>query len=86
MKLYRLYTENKNLESLKAMFDDFTMDFTFYVADGYYLGIPESSVIFEVISRMDLRENFRYMARQIKTMNKQKSVLLTVQDIEAEFV
>ncbi len=89
MKLYRIYTENKNkaeiIDILKVL-DGFTI----LEATGYWLGsqpyfLVEASLVIERLGYDD-KELINRIAEEIKSLNQQESVIVTCQDVEAEFV
>ena len=82
---YRLYTENKNLETVllpifKKCFDCFTL----VKASGYWQGINEGSIIFEVISEDSAANDKRLqeISARICRENKQECCLITKQAVE----
>ncbi len=72
--MYRILTEAKNVDQLKAMLTGLGLDFTLYRARGSWHGQEEDSLAieFDNISQ-NLAES---TARIIKSMNKQDAVLL----------
>jgi hypothetical protein len=72
--MYRILTEEKNVEQVKATLTGLGLDFTLYRARGTWNGREENSLAIELdnISR-NLAES---TARTIKSMNKQEAVLL----------
>jgi hypothetical protein len=72
--MYRILTEEKNVEEVKATLTGLGLDFTLYRARGSWHGQEENSLAIELdnISR-NLAES---TARTIKSMNEQKAVLL----------
>ena len=72
--MYRILTEEKNVEQVKAALTRIGLDFTLYRARGSWHGKEENSLAIELddISR-SLAES---AARTIKTMNEQEAILL----------
>ena len=72
--MYRILTEEKNVEQVKATLTSLGLDFTLYRARGSWHGQEENSLAIELenISR-NLAES---TARTIKSMNEQEAVLL----------
>lgn len=72
--MFRILTEEKNVEQLKATLNGLGLDFTLYRARGSWRGQEENSLAIELdnITR-SLAES---TARTIKSMNEQEAVLL----------
>jgi acetolactate synthase regulatory subunit len=72
--IYRIYTEDKNrtriLRLASAHFDSFTVQ----PIDGYYQGKRERSIVVEIATASP--RQIEELARQIRRMNGQKSVLI----------
>lgn len=89
MKLYRLYTENKNVEGIKEIINAYFSGYTLIEGVGIWNGISEKSLIVEVVNftgKSNLEAEFKLIAGAIKKLNCQDAVLLTVQEIESKFV
>jgi hypothetical protein len=73
-KIYRIYTEEKNkkaiVEQVARQFESFTLQPTL----GYYRGKAEKSIVIEIIGAKKGEVN--RLAKRIRTMNGQKSVLV----------
>jgi hypothetical protein len=87
MVLYRLYTEDiKGTENLVSWgFEGFTL----IKAQGYWKGKVENSLVIEILVDTQNDEadaKVFALADRIKACNKQESVLVTAQIIEAKFV
>lgn len=91
--VYRIYTENKNIqeiiESAKVQFDGATI----YHSIGVYNKIRENGVIIEIIGSNSGRwlEDLLYpevvrFADWIKRLNSQQSVLITRHEVEVETI
>ncbi|HEY5214951.1 MAG TPA: hypothetical protein VIJ38_18220 [Acidobacteriaceae bacterium] len=72
--MYRILTEEKNVEEVKAMLHGLGLDFTLYRARGSWHGQEENSLAIELdnISRRRAED----AARIIKSMNDQDAILL----------
>jgi hypothetical protein len=72
--VYRIYTEDKNkrgiLRLASAQFESFTVQPT----DGYYRGRREQSIVLEIVGARP--RQIEQLAKQIRHMNGQKSVLI----------
>jgi uncharacterized membrane-anchored protein YitT (DUF2179 family) len=68
MKLYRIYTERKNIKGVKNILDGLFNGYTLIKADGRWKGTDEASLIIEVVSA----ECFSVMSavHQIKSLPK----------------
>lgn len=82
--MYRIVTENKNVEGIKAALVGFDLDFTLFRGTGSWRGKEEESVAVE-LDRIS-RETAEMVARTIKTMNDQEAVLLQEFPIKTELV
>jgi type II secretory pathway component PulC len=72
--MYRILTEEKNVEQVKATLTGLGLDFTLFNAQGCWRGQRENSLAIELdnisLSRAE------DAARIIKSMNKQEAILL----------
>lgn len=72
--IFRIYTEEKNKRDIVRLagkaFDNFTLQPTL----GYYKGRPEKSIVIEIVGAREAA--VRELARRIRKMNGQKSVLI----------
>ncbi len=85
-RLYRIYTEKtEHLPEVIACIDKYLDGYTVIRAAGVWKGQSEKSLIIETISDQPY-ELFKELAQDIKRINHQASVLLTVQPVDAEFV
>jgi len=85
MKLYRIYTENKNLEGIKMILNRAFESYTLLEGIGVWKGTEENSLIIEVLSAIP-PAYFKIVAEDIKELNKQEAALLTVQETELKLV
>jgi hypothetical protein len=72
--MYRIVTEEKNVEGIKAALAAFDLDFTLFRGIGSWRGKEERSVAVE-LDRVS-RETVEDVARRIKAMNDQEAILL----------
>lgn len=94
MKLYRIYTEDKNRAAIKAACDVALPGYTIISAIGLWHGVEESSLIIEYIDfgdlllghQRDIQEVIDTLALDIKAVNNQEAVLVTVQDVQARML
>ena len=85
MKLYRIYTENKNLDGIKDILNRNFKAYTIFFGVGVWEGIEEKNLTIEIIG-----ENFdiavEVTAGTIKIFNNQQAVLLAVSEIESKLI
>lgn len=74
--IYKLYTEDKNVNKTKALIARFFNGFTLVNAIGYYKKTREKALIIEIISNTEIDKKIKSLANKIKALNKQKSILL----------
>jgi len=85
MKVYRLYTERKNLKWVCGMVSEYFGGFTVYKALGYWQGKPEKSVVVEIItSEVAAAYKIKQIVLKIKGYNDQDAVLVTETEINVE--
>ncbi len=72
--MFRILTEDKNVEGIKAVLIGFDLDFTLFRGVGTWHGKEESSLAVE-LDRIS-RETAENVARRIKAINDQEAVLL----------
>ena len=82
MKLYRIYTEdNDNLSMLTSQYFE---GFTTYNTVGYWKGIKENSVVIEFVTNDEYK--VKRLVGKIKVENKQETMLVIAQEVEAQFI
>jgi len=90
MKRFKIYTENKNTRKLIELVKSELEAATVYFATGIWQGATEESMIIEYITgEVDaeiMRQRLRKLMEKIKIMNKQECVMLTVENVQVEFV
>jgi len=87
MKTYRIYTEDKNRESVIALTAKKFDSFTVYDAKGYWKGEKEDSLVIEIIDEdSDIRYRVNTLAYEIRILNKQDTVLIQIFDCNVESV
>ena len=72
--MFRILTEEKNVDQIKAILIGLGLDFTLFTGRGSWKGQEENSVAVELDNIP--RERAEHVARTIKCMNGQESVLL----------
>ncbi|MGD0905489.1 MAG: hypothetical protein ABR924_21550 [Terracidiphilus sp.] len=72
--MFRILTEEKNVDQIKATLIGLGLDFTLFTGRGSWKGQEENSVAVELDNIP--RERAEHVARTIKCMNSQESVLL----------
>jgi hypothetical protein len=85
MKLHRIYTENKNLEGIKKILNRAFESYTLLECVGIWKGTEEKSLIIEVLTRIN-PAYFELVADDIKDLNQQQAVLVTVSEIESSLI
>jgi hypothetical protein len=92
MKLYRIYTEDKNRADIEELAGNFLPSCTIYQAIGLWQGSKEHSLIIEYIDTLEMarpemaKENVHSLAVIIKKHNKQQAVLVTEQEITGQLI
>lgn len=82
-KLFRIYTEDFNREDIERIILNRVDSYTIIPAIGYWQDTKEESLIIEIIDSNECcLPIVKAIARDIKTSNKQQSVLITISDIE----
>jgi hypothetical protein len=72
--MYRILTEEKNVDQIKAALNGLGLDFTLFNAQGSWKGMEENSLAIELDNIP--RRRAENAARIIKSMNNQEAVLL----------
>jgi hypothetical protein len=72
--IYRIYTEEKNKRAIVRLAGEQFESFTLQPTLGYYQGKPEKSIVIEIVGAS--QRAVEQLARRIRKMNGQKSVLL----------
>jgi len=90
MKRFKIYTENKNTRELIELVKSELEAATIYFATGIWQGSTEESMVIEYItSEVDaeiMRRRLRRLMEKIKIMNRQEAVMLTIENVQVEFV
>lgn len=84
MKVFRIYTENKNPERLKELISICFDGFTVIKTKGFWKGVPENALLIEIYT--ENVELIRALASAIKKNNKQEAVLVTSTDVDFQLV
>ena len=87
MKVYRIYTEDKNFKRVVQETSSRVTGATFLHGVGLYNREQEKSLVIEIMSTPDtettLENTVRGLAYAIKVLNWQWSVLVTVQEVQS---
>jgi hypothetical protein len=88
MKLYRIYTENKNRRKLEKEVSRSFKGFTIYETTGYWEGKQEDGIVIELLveNTIENANDIKALCQDIKLFNEQESILLTEQEVKAEFI
>ena len=73
--LYRIFTENKNLETIEKIVSKYYEGFTLVKGQGYWRLQKENSLIIEIVTD-DTDKLISDLALEIKKANKQEAVLI----------
>lgn len=84
--IYKIYTEDKNINKVKNIISGFFAGFTIYKGNGYWQGINEKSLIIEINGSKKDFKKIKTISEKIKKTNKQEAVLLTSQKIKTNLL
>ena len=84
MALYRIITENINQPDIIKLVAEYTSGFTLIETQGYWQGKPENSLIIEIVGIGCSTAN--KIARAIKKLNNQESVLIQLIEAKDYFI
>jgi len=84
MTLLKIYTEDIKREKLLKLVSRYFQGFTMYKTTGYWKGLSEKSLCFEIIpdSLFNYHEQVKRLCKDIKIMNSQESVMVI--EVKAE--
>lgn len=83
---YRLYTEDKDRESIISLAKQVSDGFTVLDAKGFWQGIAEGSLVLEFLGTKKLYRKVRALATAIKLQNRQDAVMLTAESIHGGLI
>lgn len=86
MNRYRLYTEDVNEGKICELFSLAFDNYTVFHAEGRYKAKCEWSLVFEVITKESAGIRLNHLAKIIKKINKQESVLVTHEKINGGLI
>lgn len=90
MQIWRMYTEKKNIGAIENLLNIYFKGYTLIEGIGYWEGEKEKSLIVELLllesGTNQNSENLKKIADEIKIFNNQKTVLITCQNINADFI
>lgn len=85
MKLYRIYTEDKNRSVVQAIVAEHFKGVTFFTGQGLWEGTIEDSLIIEILADED-EKTIDFVAKRIKHINRQDAVLVTSQEVMSKLL
>jgi hypothetical protein len=87
MKLYRIYTQNKNKKFVLKLVSESFPGFTVYEETGFWQGVKEKSLIIEIItSAADAKLKLNRICKAICGYNDQDTILLFEQECKTEII
>lgn len=90
MVKYRIMTEDKNRDGIRAILDKEFPGYTLIPGLGCWKGVLEPSLTIEVLPSGQCEhcvpDIVRDIAQRIKQVNKQESVMIERQEVEVDFV
>jgi hypothetical protein len=81
MKTYRIYTEDINREKIVKIISNWFDGFTLFEGTGYWNGINEAALVIEIIAEDEDMESIAVIAKKIKSVNRQESVLVSKTEV-----
>ncbi len=79
---YRIYTEDKNVDGLLDLFNQYFDGFTVYRGSGYWHGEHELCLVFEIIANVIRNDDIEKICEQINKMNSQDCCLVTIEQVQ----
>jgi len=86
MKLYRIYTEDKNRKKVLWLVGHEFSGFTVIKTTGYWNHESERSLIIEVLADELKKPTVQQLCELIRSLNNQDSVLMTETEVHTEFI
>jgi hypothetical protein len=87
MKIYRIYTEDLNRQGIVDITGSVFDGFTLLPGVGVWQGKTENCLIVEIVDTEHVgQEVVNKLAACIADLNKQECCLVTVQNVETEFI
>lgn len=83
--IYRLYTEDENRQEIFAIVTKYFQGFTVFYGNGFWKTKKENSLVIEIVTSENFI-NIKQICEEIKTLNKQTSVLVVKIHSESEFI
>jgi len=84
MTLYRIYTENKDAQTVCRLVSARFNGYTLYYGTGYWNGVPERNLTVEILTKKS--SIVRALAGEIRTALGQEAVLIVSIPCESELV
>jgi len=85
-KLYRIFTEHKNTEHITKIVGRYFKGFTLLNGVGFWQGVPERSLVIEIIGTEADASKVELVAYQIKKANTQEAVLIQETNVASQLV
>ncbi len=86
-KKFVIHTEDKKPKAVDKLVAEVLSNATIHRGTtGIYNGAVESSLVIEYVGPSHDEGTVRHLARQIKILNNQETVLITRQDVAAELI
>ena len=86
MALYRIITENVNKQGIIEIITKYIDGFTLIDAQGYWRGKPEDALIIEIEVVLTGQSTIYSLAKDIKKLNNQESVLIQKIETKSHFI
>jgi hypothetical protein len=85
--IYRLYTEDKNRETIKEIVGKYFEGYSLIPCDGVWKGASEKALIVEIVVQPPSSNAVERIAREIKEANRQETVMVvTIEEVDQCFV
>jgi len=85
-RLYRIYTEHKDVEKVAKIVGRYFKGFTLLNGIGYWQGVPEQSLVIEIIGTESDATKVELVAYEIKKANTQEAVLIQETNVASQLV
>ena len=88
MKLYQIFTEDKNRTQVERLVGVHFSGFSIYPGTGYWKGIKEQSLCIKILAQdqYEHKANIAELCQEIKLVNAQENVLLLEEEVNARFI
>jgi len=85
-KLYRIFTEHKNSDKIVEIVNKYFEGYTLLNGIGYWQGVPEQSLVIEIIGTEKDAARVELVAYEIKKANVQEAVLIQETNVAGQLV